>query len=87
MRGDQLPRQWRVIRAIKASPNGLTVAEVANFSPTLEALQAAGFPLYTEKVEKSNRRAFIDNLKLGIKSGICHGICSPLFCPRRESHL
>jgi hypothetical protein len=29
MRGDQLARQWRVIRAIEASPNGLTMAEIA----------------------------------------------------------
>ena len=29
MRGDQLARQWRVIRAIEASSNGLTVAEMA----------------------------------------------------------
>jgi predicted DNA-binding transcriptional regulator YafY len=29
MRGDQLARQWRVIGAIEASPNGLTVAEIA----------------------------------------------------------
>jgi len=29
MRGDQLARQWRVIRAIEASPNGLTAAEIA----------------------------------------------------------
>ena len=31
MRGDQLARQWRVIRAVEASPNGLTVAEIAIF--------------------------------------------------------
>jgi len=29
MRGDQLTRQWRVIRAIEARPNGLTTAEIA----------------------------------------------------------
>jgi hypothetical protein len=29
MRGDQLARQWRIIRAIEASPNGLTVSEIA----------------------------------------------------------
>ena len=29
MRGDQLARQWRVIRAIEARPNGLTMAEIA----------------------------------------------------------
>jgi len=66
MRGDQLARQWRVIRAIEASPGGLTVAEIANFPSTLEALQAAGFPLYTEKVEKANRWAFVDTFKLKI---------------------
>ena len=71
MRGDQLARQLRVIRAIEASPNGLTVAEIAKREETgirtiyrdLEALQAAGFPLYTERVEKANRWTFIDTFK------------------------
>jgi predicted DNA-binding transcriptional regulator YafY len=74
MRGDQLARQWRVIRAIEASSNGLTVAEIAKREETgirsiyrdLEALQAAGFPLYTEKVEKANRWAFVDTYKFKI---------------------
>ena len=52
MRGDQLARQWRIIRAIEASPNGLTVTEIAHREETgfrtvyrdLEALQPAGFP-------------------------------------------
>ena len=34
MRGDQLARQWRVIRAIEASPGGLTVAEIAGREET-----------------------------------------------------
>jgi hypothetical protein len=29
MWGDQLARPWRAIRTIEASPNGLTVAEIA----------------------------------------------------------
>ena len=74
MRGDQLARQWRVIRGIEASSNGLTVAEIANREETgirtiyrdLEALQAAGFPLYTEKVERATRWAFIDTFKFKI---------------------
>ena len=53
MRGDQLARQWRIIRAIEASPKGLTVTEIAQREETgirtiyrdLGALQAAGFPL------------------------------------------
>ena len=52
MRGDQLGRQWRIIRAIEASPNELAVTEIAQREETgirtiyrdLEALQAAGFP-------------------------------------------
>ena len=52
MRGDQLARQWCIIRANKASPNGLTVTEIAQREETgirtiyreLEALRAAGFP-------------------------------------------
>jgi len=67
MRGDQLVRQWRIIRAIEASPNGLTVTEIAQREEIgirtiyrdLEALQAAGFPPYTKRVEKVNRWAFI----------------------------
>jgi predicted DNA-binding transcriptional regulator YafY len=74
MRGDQLARQWRVIRSIEASPNGLTVAEIAEREEKglrtiyrdLEALQEAGFPLYTEKVEKANRWAFVDTFKFKI---------------------
>jgi hypothetical protein len=74
MRGDQLARQWRLIRAIEASPNGLTVAETAQREETgirtinrdLEALQTAGFPLYTEKIDWTNRWAFIGPFKFKI---------------------
>jgi predicted DNA-binding transcriptional regulator YafY len=71
MRGDQLARQWRVIRAIEASPNGLTVAEIAQREETgihtiyrdLEALQEAGFSLYTEKVERGTRLTFNETFR------------------------
>ncbi len=74
MRGDQLARQWRVIRAIEASNTGLTVAEIAEREETgirtiyrdLDALQSAGFPLYTEKVDKANRWTFVDTYKFKI---------------------
>ncbi|MBU0515472.1 MAG: transcriptional regulator, partial [Proteobacteria bacterium] len=74
MRGDQLARQWRILRHIESSRQGLTVAELAEreeISPRtvyrdLEALEAAGFPLYTEKVERSQRWAFIDTYKFKV---------------------
>jgi predicted DNA-binding transcriptional regulator YafY len=67
MRGNQLARQRRVIRAIEASPNGLTPAELAKREHTgirttdrdPEALQDTGFPLSTGRVERANRRAAV----------------------------
>ena len=67
MWGDQLAWRWRIIRKIEASPEGLTVAEIAKRLKTerrticsyLGALQAAGLPLRTKRVEKANHWAFI----------------------------
>ena len=51
MRGDQLARQWRILKDIEASINGLTVAEISQRVNTsirtayrdLSDLQMAGF--------------------------------------------
>ena len=67
MRGDHLARQRGIIGAIKASPIGLTVAEIEQREETatwptyrdLEAGQAAWLPLYTEKGDRANHFAFI----------------------------
>jgi predicted DNA-binding transcriptional regulator YafY len=56
-RGDQLSRQWKIIQALNSSHQGKSAtrlaAELDCHSRTvyrdLEALQAAGFPLFTEK--------------------------------------
>jgi hypothetical protein len=91
MRGDQLARQWRIIRAIEASPNGLTVTEIAQREEPgirtvyrdLEALQAAGFPLYTERVERASRWAFTDTFKFKIPSPFTPTeLMSLYFCKR-----
>jgi len=74
MWGDQLARQFRIIREIEASPNGLTVVEIAKREETgirtiyrgLEALQAAGFPLYPETIERACHWAFVDTLNFKI---------------------
>jgi predicted DNA-binding transcriptional regulator YafY len=71
MRGLQLSRQWRVIRAIEAGPNGLTVTGIDKREETgthkihrdPEALQATGSPLYTERVERPTSPAFKDIFK------------------------
>ncbi len=63
MRGDQLGRQLRVIRAIEGSPDGLTVTEIAQQEET--APQGAGFSLHTQRGQR-NRWAFIDTFKFKI---------------------
>ena len=67
-RGDQLSRQWRIIHALIASPHGKSAAELSDaldcHSRTvyrdLEALQMAGFPLYTEQEGGKTRWSLID---------------------------
>jgi hypothetical protein len=68
MRGDELSRQWRAVRAIEASPKGFTATEIAQREETgirticqdLEVLHAAGLHLRTERAERDNRWAFVD---------------------------
>ncbi len=56
-RGDQLSRQWKIIHSLIASPSGRSAGELAvdlechkrTVYRDLEALQMAGFPLYTEQ--------------------------------------
>jgi len=62
-RNDQVIRQWHLIRHLEASARGATLQELAEVLPAdyrkhlrtvrrdLEALEAAGFPLLTERVE------------------------------------
>ena len=74
MRGEQLARQWRIIRAIESSKAGLTVAELSRLEETglrtvyrdMEALQDAGFPLYAQRVDGSNRWFFVDSYKFKV---------------------
>ena len=74
MRGDQLARQWRILRHIEASRTGLSVNDIVSLEGIhkrtayrdLEALQAAGFPLFVEKAEGQTKWAFIDTYKFQV---------------------
>jgi predicted DNA-binding transcriptional regulator YafY len=68
-RGDQLSRQWRIIQSLMACSGGKSAGQLARdldcHSRTvyrdLEALQAAGFPLYTEQVGGKALWAILDS--------------------------
>jgi hypothetical protein len=61
-RGDQLARQWKIIQTLITSRRGKSAAELSSdlechprtLYRDIEALQVAGFPIYTEKVEGKN---------------------------------
>ncbi len=76
MRGDQLARQWRILRTIESRNQGATVAELAaqedchprTIWRDLAAIQEAGFPLYSEKTGHKSRFGFVEgyNFKLPV---------------------
>jgi predicted DNA-binding transcriptional regulator YafY len=74
MRGDQLARQWRILRHIEASRCGLSVIDLVEMENVtrrtiyrdLQALQEAGFPLFSESVEGGSRWAFIDTYRFQV---------------------
>lgn len=68
MRGDQLAKQWRILRAIESRGQGATVGELAaqehchprTIWRDLAAIQAAGFPLYSEKPGQKTHWKFVE---------------------------
>jgi len=73
-RGDQLARQWRIIQTLISTRHGKSVSDLAQdlschtrtVYRDLEALQAAGFPVYTDKVEGKNVWSLLDTAKHSI---------------------
>ncbi len=67
-RGEQLARQWTIIQSLQADLNGKTVSELAavldchtrTVYRDLEALQLAGFPIYTDREQGSTRWRLLD---------------------------
>lgn len=70
-RGDQLGRQWKIIRTLIASKQGKSVQSLASelachprtVYRDLEALQVAGFPVYTERHHNKSYWSLLDSAK------------------------
>jgi len=73
-RGDQLARQWRIIQTLISSRSGKSVGDLAETLEChtrtvyrdLEALQAAGFPVYTERAGGKNLWCLLDSARHNI---------------------
>ena len=73
-RGDQLARQWRILQSLIASRSGKSAADLAHeleyhwrtVYRDLEALQLAGFPIYTDRVEGKNLWSVLDSARHNI---------------------
>ena len=68
-RGDQLSRQWKIIQALTNTRQGKSAAQLAaeldchsrTVYRDLEALQDAGFPLFTERINGKTHWAMVDS--------------------------
>jgi predicted DNA-binding transcriptional regulator YafY len=73
-RGDQLARQWKIIQTLISSRKGKSAADLSEdlecgwrtVYRDLEALQAAGFPIYSEKIDGKNTWALLGKAKNSI---------------------
>jgi hypothetical protein len=73
MRGTQLARQWKLLRLLEASRTGLTAEDLSSdldlpvrtICRDLEAIQEAGFPIYTERIEQRSHWKLMDGFKAG----------------------
>jgi hypothetical protein len=82
-RGDQLSRQWKIIQTLISSRMGKSASDLAEDMAChprtvyrdLEALQVAGFPIYTERVDGKNLWSLLDTVKhqIPIPSGFSAG--------------
>jgi proteasome accessory factor B len=71
MRGDQIVRQWKIIRLMETRRYGISVAELAEELESqprtiyrdLEALYDAGFPLYNDKDGKNSVWKLLDTFR------------------------
>ena len=73
-RGDQLARQWRILQSLIASRRGKSAADLAReleyhwrtVYRDLEALQLAGFPIFTDRVDGKNLWSVLDSARHNI---------------------
>ncbi len=71
MRGTQLSRQWKIIKLMESRKRGISGTELANelevplrtIYRDLEAIQEAGFPIYTDREGKNSYWKILDTFK------------------------
>ena len=70
-RGDQISRQWQILQILEARRMGVTVPDLADELESnvrtvyrdMEALETAGFPLYSDKQDGVDRWFFVEGYR------------------------
>lgn len=70
-RGDQISRQWQILQLLEARRMGVSVPELAeelesnvrSIYRDMEALELAGFPVYSEKQDNIDRWFFVEGYR------------------------
>jgi hypothetical protein len=73
MRGTQLARQWKIVRLLEARKKGLTAEDLSSYLDVpvrtiyrdLNAIQEAGFPIYTERMGRRSHWKLMEGFKAG----------------------
>lgn len=80
MRGSQMARQWRLIRIIESRTQGISATELAQELQVplrtvyrdLEAIQDAGFPIYSERDGSGSTWKMMDTFKKHVPLPLTH---------------
>jgi predicted DNA-binding transcriptional regulator YafY len=94
-RGDQLARQWKILQTLISSRRGKSVSDLADELEShwrtvyrdLEALQIAGFPIYTEKIDGKNLWTILDSTKHNVPIPLSLTELMALYLSRRMMNV
>ena len=71
MRGNQVSRQWKILKVLESHKRGLSAAQISarlgvpvrTVYRDLEAIHEAGFPIYSDQVDKNSYWKFVDGFR------------------------
>ena len=71
MRGNQVSRQWKILKVLESHKRGLSAAQISarlgvpvrTVYRDLEAIHEAGFPIYSDQIDKNSYWKFVEGFR------------------------